>query len=301
MTHTNTHINKFNMDERKKTDLRNRLAKYCQRYQSNNMAAASLKNISAATISNILNGKWNIISEDMWKRLESQLVKNEGWQIFSTRAYQDMTLFLGYAKQHSSVMWVAAPAGIGKSTAAASYTALNKNVFRLTCASDMTRSDFVHELAGQLGVRTNGMSLRQAFNEVLRHVVTLDLPLLIFDEADKLADSVMYYFISIYNALEDRCGIVFLSTSAIKKRITNGVQRDKKGYDEIESRICRRFIELTPITAAEIEQICLANNLQDPAAISRVKADVRSYGNDLRRVKQSVNRELQARRESVEG
>lgn len=290
------------MDESKKTEVRNKLAKYCQRYPSNNMASASLKSISAATISNILNGKWSNISEDMWKRLESQLVKNEGWQIFSTKAYQDMTLYLGYAQLHSSVMWVAAPAGIGKSTAAASYAALHRNVFRLTCAPDMTRSDFVHELSGQVGVRTNGMSLRQAFNEILRHVVTLDRPLLLFDEADKLADSVMYYFISIYNALEDRCGIVFLSTAAIKKRITNGVLRDKKGYDEIESRICRRYVDLTPVSAAEIEQICLANNLTDPSAIGRVKTDVRAYGNDLRRVKQSVNRELQqARRESMEG
>ena len=289
------------MEDNKKQEVRNRLAKYCQRYPSNNMAAASLKSISAATISNILNGKWNNISEDMWKRLESQLVKNEGWQIFSTGAYQDMTLYLGYSQQNSSVMWVAAPAGIGKSTAAASYAALHRNVFRLTCAPDMTRSDFVHELAGQIGVRTNGMSIRAAFNEILRHIVTLDRPLLVFDEADKLADSVMYYFISIYNALEDRCGIVFLSTAAIKKRITNGVLRDKKGYDEIESRICRRYVDLTPVSAAEIEQICLANNLQDPEAIGRVKADVRAFGNDLRRVKQSVNRELlQAKREVEE-
>lgn len=287
------------MEESKKIDIRNRLAKYCQRYPSNNMAAASLKNISAATISNILNGKWNNISDDMFKRLESQLVKNEGWQIFSTNAYQDMTFYLSYCQQHSCVMWVAAPAGIGKSTAASSYAALHRNVFRLTCAPDMTRSDFVHELAGQVGVRTNGMSIRAAFSEILRHLVTLDKPLLVFDEADKLADSVMFYFISIYNALEDRAGIVFLSTAAIKKRITNGVLRDKKGYDEIESRICRRYVDLTPVSAAEIEQICLANNLQDPAAIGRVKADVKAYGNDLRRVKQSVNRELlQAKRES---
>ena len=289
------------MDTSKKSEIRNRLAKYCQRYPSNNMAAASLKNISTATISNILNEKWNNISEDMWKRLESQLVKNEGWQIFSTRAYQDMTVYMGYCQQHSSVMWIAAPAGIGKSTASSSYAALHRNVFRLTCAPDMTRSDFVHELAGQVGVRTNGMSIRSAFGEVLRHIVTLDNPLLVFDEADKLADSVMYYFISIYNALEDRCGIVFLSTAAIKKRITNGVLRDKKGYDEIESRICRRYVDLTPVSAGEIEQICLANGLQDPAAIGRVKADVRAYGNDLRRVKQSVRRELQqAKRESEE-
>ncbi len=280
------------MDESKKMELRNRLARYCQRYPSNNMAAASLKNISAATISNIINQKWNLISEEMWRRLESQLVRNEGWQIFSTAAYQDMTLYLDYAQQHSSVMWIAAPAGIGKSTAAASYTALHRNVFRLTCAPDMTRSDFVHELAGTVGVRANGMSIRETFQEILKHLVTLERPELIFDEADKLADSVMYYFIAIYNALEDRCGIVFLSTPAIKKRITRGVLKDKKGYDEIESRICRRYIDLTPVSAREIEQICLANGLQDAQAIARVKADVKSYGNDLRRVKQSVNREL---------
>lgn len=285
------------MEENKKTDVRNRLAKYCQRYPSNNMAAASLKNISAATISNILNGKWNYISDDMWKRLESQLVKNEGWQIFSTGAYQDMTFYLNYCQQNSCVMWVAAPAGIGKSTAASSYAALHKNVFRLTCAPDMTRSDFVHELAGTVGVRANGMSIRESFQEILKHLVTLDHPLLIFDEADKLADSVMYYFIAIYNALEDRCGIVFLSTAAIKKRITRGVLKDKKGYDEIESRICRRYIDLTPVSAREIEQICLANGLQDTAAIGRVKADVRAFGNDLRRVKQSVGRELLKRKQ----
>lgn len=289
------------MDNSKKTEIRNRLAKYCQRYPSNNMAAASLKDISTATLSNILNEKWNSISDAMWRRLESQLVKNEGWQIFSTGAYQDMTLYLQYCQNNSSVMWVAAPAGIGKSTASASYAALHRNVFRLTCGPDMTRGDFVHELAGQVGVRTNGMSVRGAFSEILRHIVTLEKPLLVFDEADKLADSVMFYFISIYNALEDRCGIVFLSTAAIKKRITNGVLRDKKGYDEIESRICRRYVNLTPVSAGEIEQICLANGLQDPAAIGRVKADVRAFGNDLRRVKQSVRRELQQiKKESAE-
>lgn len=285
--------------EQQKTKTRDRLARYVQRYPSQNMAAVSLKGISAATVSNILSGKWKNISEDMWQRLESQLIKNEGWQIFSTAAYRDMTFFLADAQDQSSVMWVAAPAGIGKSTAAASYAALNRNVYRLTCATDMTKSDFVHELAAQIGVRTAGMSIREAFQEILRHVVTLERPLLIFDEADKLADSVMYYFISIYNALEDRCGIVFLSTSYIKKRIRNGVMKDKKGYDEIESRICRRYVDLTPVSAAEIEQICLVNGLSDAAAVGRVRTEARECGNDLRRVKRSVHKEL--RRLQLEG
>lgn len=278
--------------DEKKSKLRERAALYVQRYPSQNMAANSLKGISAATLSNIINGKWNGISEEMWLRLESQLVKNEGWQIYATRAYRDMTLFLGDSQAESSVMWITAAAGTGKSTAAASYAALHPHVYRLTCASDMTRTDFVHELARQIGVRTAGMSVREAFQATLKHLVTLERPLLIFDEADKLSDSVIYYFISIYNALEDRCGIVFLSTSAIKKRIRLGIARDKKGYDELESRIGRRFVDLSAVNAQEVEQICYANGLQDRSAIQNVKADAAQYWNDLRRVKRAVHREL---------
>ncbi len=278
--------------EAQKQKTRDRLARYVQRYPSQNMAATSLKGISGATVSNILSGKWKLISEEMWQRLDAMLARNEGWQIFSTAAYRDMTFFLKDAQAESSVMWIAAPAGIGKSTAAASYAALNPNVYRLTCATDMTKSDFVHELASQIGVRTAGMSLREAFSAILKHIVTLDHPLLIFDEADKLADSVMYYFISIYNALEDRCGIVFLSTAYIKRRIRNGVMKDKKGYDEIESRICRRYVDLTPVSAEEIEQICIVNGLTVRGAIGNVQAEARECGNDLRRVKRSVHKEM---------
>ena len=109
------------INEEKKQQIAKRAALYVQRYPSQNMAANSLKGISAATLSNIINGKWERISDEMWLRLDSQLVSHEGWQIFSTCAYRDMTLYLSDAQGHSSVMWVTAPAGTGKSTAAASY------------------------------------------------------------------------------------------------------------------------------------------------------------------------------------
>ena len=280
------------MTPEQKSKIRQRLALYVQRYPSANMAANSLKNISPATMSNILNNKWDRISDEMWMRLESQLVKHEGWQIFGTSAYRDMTLFLDVAQDQSAVMWITAPAGIGKSTAASIYAAQHANVFRLTCSSDMNRTDFVHELASQIGVRTAGMSVRGAFQEILRNLVIKQRPLLIFDEADKLADAVMYYFISIYNALEDRCGIVFLSTEAIKKRMRNGVAHDKKGYDELESRIGRRFVNLSPVTTQEVEQICYANGLQESASINKVKKEAAEFGNDLRRVKRAVESQL---------
>lgn len=283
--------------EEQKQKTRDRLARYVQRYPSLNMAAASLKDVSAATVSNIIGGKWNLIGEKMWQRLEAQLVRHEGWQIFSTTAYRDMSLYLGIAQEESRVIWVAAPAGIGKSTAAGSYAALHRNVFRMTCSSDMGKTDFVHELAALVGVRSGGLSVRGAFSEILKHLVTLDRPLLVFDEADKLSDRVMLYFISIYNALEDRCGIVFLSTDAIRNRIRNGVLKGKAGYDELESRICRSYVDLTQVSAGEVEQICLVNGLQSREGIARVKAEAGKHHNDLRRVKACIRTEL--RRQQV--
>ena len=133
----------------------------------------------------------------------------------------------------------------------------------------------------------------------------LDRPLLVFDEGDKLMDTVFYYFISIYNALEGRCGIVFLSTEYIKRRMSIGLEYDKKGYDEIFSRIGRRFIDLTPATQHEVTAVCLANGLAAENAICEVLTDARTAVSktsnpwekkqvqeyyDMRRVRKSVHK-----------
>lgn len=72
------------------------------------------------------------------------------------------------------------------------------------------------------------MSLKEALERVVRHLLTLDKPLLVFDEGDKLADSIFYYFITIYNRLENYCGIIFVSTRYIKRRMVIGLSYNKK-------------------------------------------------------------------------
>ncbi len=116
-------------------------------------------------------------------------------------------------------------------------------------------------------------------------------PLLIFDEADKLIESVFHYFIDLYNRLEDHCGIVFFSTNYIKRRMAMGLRYDKKGYNEIHSRIGRKFFELEATSAKDVYLVCMANGVTDKAAISKVVKDSEAYDFDLRRVKKAVHRE----------
>lgn len=274
-----------------KTKIVETLRTYIKRFKSQNQAVNSLKGISTGTVSQMLNGKWENISEDMWLKLQAQIAQPSGWKICQTHAFQDVMTFLSFARDESSVVWVTGPAGIGKTTAARIFANDRKNVFILPCSEDMHKSDFVRELAGKIGVNTNGLTVRETLQAIIKQLVTLESPLLVFDEGDKLTDSVLYYYISLYNDLEDKCGMVFLSTAYMEKRIRAGVQKGKKGYDELYSRISRRFVPLSSVNQVEIEAICRANGLNEDSAIKTVQYEASGCGNDLRRVKESVKKE----------
>lgn len=104
-----------------------------------------------------------------------------------------------------------------------------------------------------------------------------------------MTDSVFSYFISIYNRLENKSGIVFLSTDYIKRRVENGLRYNKKGYKEINSRIGRKFFDVNVATEQDIYAICQANGLTDLAEIKRVQREAAQGEYDLRRVKRVVH------------
>lgn len=268
------------------------LQAYVSKYPSQNKAVNSLTGTSAGTVNAVLNGKFDNISDEMLLRIRSQVAPagTSDWTLCETTAFRELTLLLEDAQHNQNVSWVVGSAGLGKTTAARAYASTHENVFHICCSEDMQRGDFIRELARVIGIRSNKESLRERLQIVTDSLKTLDRPLLIFDEGDKLMDSVFYYFISIYNALEGHCGILFLSTEYIKRRMENGLTYNKKGYDEIYSRVCRRFIDLTPASAHEVAALCRANGLDDERAIAEVVKDASTCKYDLRRVKKAVHR-----------
>jgi DNA transposition AAA+ family ATPase len=277
------------MKEERKQEIRDALERFCMRYGSQKKATAALKDISEGTISTILNGRFDKIGDDMWSRLEAQVMPaTADYSLADTSARLNLLGYFRKMKEDSSMMWITGPAGVGKSTAAREFVSKGQNAFMLTCATDMVRSDFMQGLSAAVGLDNTGLNVRETLYAIIRHLVTLERPLLIFDEADKLRDDVLMYFITIYNELEDRCGIVFLSTDSIKRRMEIGVSYNKLGYNELYSRICRRFVPVKPATRQEVIAICRANGIEDRKAIHDVLAEADDAQYDLRRVKRSI-------------
>ncbi len=279
------------MTQQEKQQITDSVQQYVDKYGSQNKAVQSLTGISAATLSQLLKGKWDNISDEMWRNVGAQVgwSKNEGWTIVQTAAYQEMTFAMDDAKRWKNVTWVVGDAGCGKTTSAKLFSEQNRESFYLLCSEDMKKSDFVREIARRIGLRTSGYSIRELLDRIIESVVQMDSPLLIFDEADKLPERVFHYFIDLYNRLEDKCGIVFFSTSYIKRRMQMGLRYNKCGYNEIHSRIGRKFFDVEATTSRDVFIVCTANGLNEQQTHEVVK-DAEAYEFDLRRVKKAVHR-----------
>jgi Cdc6-like AAA superfamily ATPase len=270
-----------------KQEIREKTKIYIERFGSMNKAANSLRGVSVALLSIVANKKWNMISDEKFRLLDSQLDCPTGeWVGVDTRDHLLLKQILKDAQNNSLVCAVTADAGSGKSHTSKDYTRTHRRVYRLTCNEFWNKKDFLKSLLAQLGRKNKGLTAAEMISEITSIVVRQKEPLIILDEIDKLNDSVLYFFITLYNELEGYCGIVLLSTDYMKKRITRGLNSNKKGYQEIYSRIGRKFIELRGVSYNDVMSICVANGIIEKVIIDKIHE---TSENDLRRVKRRVH------------
>lgn len=256
---------------------------------SQNNAARVMKGVSAATLSQMMNHNWGLIKEDMWRRVESYVCNGvlADWREAETKTYKQLTTLFETAQREKLVLCVTGEPGTGKTFTSKMYEMQNKNVYRIQCSEFWTKSDFIEELLRISGLNSKAMGMKKAekLAYALEGLKVKKDAILIFDEFDKLCDQCWYLFITLYNEVEDGCGIVTLSTDYITKRLTQGVRKNKKGYKEIWSRLGNKCVELAGVSEADVKKVCEANGVVD----EQVQEDIAYESNgDLRRAKRRI-------------
>ena len=278
--------------------IRVRLGEYCEMKGSQKRAATSLVGVSPATVTQIVTGKWELINEKMWRSIAAQIgVKQTRWNIVETRNYRALSDIFADAQENALVLAVCGEAGTGKSLTAAHYGAENPNVYVLACSEYWNRKTFLRELLRVMGKNPAGDTVGDMVDDVVMELKRRENPLIILDEADKLSDQVMFFFITFYNKLEDYCGIVLMATDYLEKKVRRGLRLNKKGYKEIYSRIGRRFVAMPGLSATDISDVCRANGVEGLREIDTVKKDCEG---DLRRVKRKCHAFNRMRRQAEE-
>ena len=277
--------------------------------------------INVGALSTILAGKYGADETKMLQKIASALsYKESSWQLVrSINNYRRLEVVFEDAKEESMWFAVSNKAGSGK-------TGTLEDLFNLDLtgsvvfvqAEEWSGRQFllklVEKTVGESALKTSGYrTISQLTDMIVGYFteISLDKPVLMIDEADKLKPSALRTLIPIYNRLENILGVILSGTENLEKEIRSGVRTHKKGYDELESRFGRTYISLNGATEQEVYNICEANGLIDEQAKFTVwgelekvskptvvrtatgKKDVMIlYVEDFRRLMRLVKREL---------
>jgi DNA transposition AAA+ family ATPase len=249
---------------------------------------ANKAGISAATISQMINGNWSMIKDDMWRKVQSGLRIDLNWRHADTRNFIKITKLLAGTQARGMSIAISFREGHSKSHSYKWYERMADNVIYVECKSYWTKKMYVQALLRAAGLNSEG-TVGELIETFIEHVRSLNNPIIIIDQADKLKDPLLDLFMDFYNDLAGACAFLLSGVPALKKRIERGVQRDKIGYRELYSRIGRKFYPLENTTLQDVAAVCVANGLSDENQIIEI---FNTCEGDFRRVRREVDKAM---------
>lgn len=170
--------------------------------------------VSGATISQMINQKWDKIKPAMWQKVAHELeISAQRWNIAETLTFKHITAYAEAVKNRQMFILISCKAGSGKTATLKAFSERNKeqSVFYIQ-AREWGKRDFLTELCRILGVDTGKghISIDNLGMKVISFFAKRKdkKPLLIVDEADKLKPSALRWFITLFNELEDEIGVI---------------------------------------------------------------------------------------------
>lgn len=281
-----------------KTDIQKLLVDYVDTFASQAKAAASLHNVSEATVIQILKNNWKDISEAMWTNVAKQIGYSANKvAIVETQDVTTMVDLFTIAREEGANFAIIGQPGSSKTFTSRFFETNNRKagVFHIECSEYWNKKQFLSRILSKMGVQNTGYNVGEMMGAIVSNLRKQYQPLLILDEIDKLDDRVFLFYITLFNELHGVCGMVMLGTDYLKKRINRGVERNTRGYKEIFSRLGSKFIELDGTDQREVAEICKAHGITEKIDITEI---FNSYKGDLRAVDRKILKNKMAQRKN---
>ena len=251
--------------------------------------------VSSASISQIRNNNWELISDSLWAKVKTNLNINWNWQIAQTTNLLTVNKLLKDAQHGGMSICICYKQASGKTTAYEYYQRINKNVILIRCKNYWSKKSFARHQLLTCGLADEGTT-EEMIEKFQEHLTKLHKPLVIYDQFDKLKESQKDLFMDYYNELDGDCGFVLSGVPHLKKQEQNGYKRNKMGYRERFSRYGSKFIPLDEFSYKDVTAICNANGVTEKEVIQNIFDD---YLGDGRRIKRLVERYFLIQAETV--
>ena len=272
------------MENQRKKEIAVALRQYLDaRGQSiNKFAEENKENISSAYVSLMITGiedtsKWAKLSDMKWQFIQHKIGMATTWKFGRSKNYEVITELLTNAQQNCKFVALCGYEGAGKTESLNRYCRENANTFYVQFdILSTSKRDFLDAISLAMGINTE-MNNRLKVREIIRKMNSLQNPLLILDQFDKLSDGNKLLVQAIYDATEHKAGIVISGTDAMYAQLKKLYDRDKVGFRELWRRISYWQPLFRP-TKEIVNTICKANGLQDEKCVKYIFNNSKNYG-----------------------
>jgi DNA transposition AAA+ family ATPase len=260
---------------------------------SQNTVARQL-GISAAHLKSIREGDLDKVADKTLNKIARMLNVQERWQQAETRNYTRVMNLCKHTQSLGLSRAISFAPGTGKTYALRAYADVTTNAFYIECEEYWSKKVFLRELRRAIGLDDAPMGIAEMVEGIMDELKKIDHALVIIDEADKLKDSVLNLFKTLYN--KTSAGFVLAGTPHFRHRVEKGVRLNKMGFAEIHSRIGGNFIRLYPISDDDVRLICQSNGVDDPSAVEHI---IDTVQRDFRQIRASIEEYNLARKKKV--
>lgn len=255
--------------------------------------------ISVTSLSLWLSGKYGADTAKLDQTIARALdYKENGWVTVDTITnYRQIKMVFDNAKNESIWFAISNKAGSGKTETLSDLFNRDKSgTIIFIQAEEWTAGQFLMKIIEKTTGPVKGYhTISQLTDMVVSYLngLSLQRPVLVIDEADKLKPSALRVLIPIYNRTEHRLGVVLSGTEYLEKQIKKGVDLKWKGFDELDSRLGRSYIHLKGAIEADVYAICKANGVDNAEKQAYIWAQLEKVRKQTKvRTKQGGEREV---------
>lgn len=238
--------------------------------------------VSNATISKIINEKWDSLSDEIWAKVQVNLDIQWEWVVAPISNYKLITDILKKAKKFSLSVCISDKQALGKTETYKDFARKNRNVFIIECKNSWSYKSFAEHQLRALGLEVEGTT-EHMIAKFVDYLKKMPRALVIYDQFDKTKERQRDLFMDYHNELPNTAFV--LSGVSLQKQEEKGVKLNKMGYRERYSRYGSKFIKLNPISLKDVKLICNYNGVTDGETIEHIYEDCEG---DLRRVRRSI-------------
>ena len=229
--------------------------------------------VSDTAMSQFRSGKYGANDDNLAAKIASGLYfyENSRNVVDSVTSYKQVMTAFTAAKKKSKWICISSRSGSGKTQSLIDLYNLysDKGVVYIKCRKWSSRK-FLTRLAQAMGETVKGnMDNDDLLDLCVRHMngISGRKPILLIDDAGKLTHSAMFTLIPLYDDPLGRMGCLVAGTETLERNIKRYVGRIE-GYDEIDGRFGRNYIDLFGATKKDVINICLANGIDKEMAES---------------------------------